>query len=166
MTRDELAENFWNNLKTELKRQHMTHKDLAAAIGMNSRTLSSMIFRNTLPDIGFLVDASLALDIDSRTLLYGRSEDSSRCDSLSDKEKAVLDILRSGSKEENDRALGLFVSVIRYSRGHKPCWQWNSRTHSFQHISLPEDSDEAREESEEPDDDDFGNDDDSMTGAV
>lgn len=160
MTREELGEVFWNNLKAELKRQHKTYKQLSEETGINQHTISSMVFRRTLPDIWFLTAACSVLEVDPSVLLYG-SEKKDDSSSLTDKEKAVIRILRSGTKEENEQELSLFISLVRSVRGRKPCWKWNSIQGKFCHYT-PTDDDFDNEDSDGEEESGEG----SVTGAI
>ena len=135
MTKEELGEKFWTNLKAELKRQHKTYKELSEETGINQHTISSMVFRRTLPDIWFLAATCRVLEVEPSVLLYGPEKETDSS-SLTDKEKAVIRILRSGTKEENEQELSLFISSVRSIRRRKPCWYWDSIAGKFSHRDI------------------------------
>ena len=117
-TKDEFTADFWANFKGLLKRKKMTQKDFCTKTGMNEKTLSSMIKRNVCPDVFFLALLHDTFRISFSSLMRGIPfEEAEHTADLTYKEKVVLNLLRTGTDEEEDRDLNMIGAMLVYQKG-------------------------------------------------
>lgn len=114
MTQRKLTEIFWTNFTHALAERNMTQRDFAKAANMNEKTLSSMISRKTCPDIWFMAISKEILQYDCTQMLYHYVERAfTRL--LTEKERDVLNLIRTGDKNEQNRKLDVITAFLRYA---------------------------------------------------
>ena len=114
MTQGKLTEIFWTNFTHALAERNMTQRDFAKAANMNEKTLSSMISRKTCPDIWFMAISKEILKCDCTQMLFHYNP-VKYTKFLSEKEYAVLELIRKGDKDEQNRKLDVITAFLRYT---------------------------------------------------
>lgn len=114
LTKEKLIQIFWDNFEKALKDLNMSHRDFANAVNMNEKTLGAMIKRKSCPDIWFMALAKEILKYDCTQMLYHYN--ARRYETiLSEKEDAVLALIRKGDIDEQNRKLDVITAFLRYA---------------------------------------------------
>ena len=114
LTKKKLTEIFWTNFENALKEKNMTNKDFAVAANMNEKTLNSMKKRRSCPDIWFMALSKEILKYDCTQMLFHYNP-VKYTKFLTEKEYAVLELIRKGDKDEQNRKLDVITAFLRYA---------------------------------------------------
>lgn len=114
ITRESLATTFWENFERILRERSMSQRKFAETANMNEKTLSSMISRRQCPDIWFLALTKEILKYDCSQLLFHYNE-KAFTKILTEKERDVLNMIRTGTRNEQNRKLDVITAFLRYA---------------------------------------------------
>ena len=114
LTKKKLTEIFWTNFEHVLEERNMTNKDFAVAANMNEKTLNAMKKRRSCPNIWFMALSKEILKCDCTQMLFHYNP-VKYTKFLTEKEYAVLELIRKGNKDEQNRKLDVITAFLRYA---------------------------------------------------
>ncbi len=117
ITKENLTRTFWDNFERILKECDMSKREFAEAVNMNEKTLSSMISRRQCPDIWFMALAKEILKYDCTQLLFHYNE-RAFTKLLTEKERDILNMIRTGTRKEQNRKLDAITAFLRYANNN------------------------------------------------